>query len=249
MINLRTRRQKVQHARQTVRLLDRLEVAAQRRIKPAIVALAMAHAGKGSVVAAEQTLKRAIETTGEVAVRAFYERYRSTKKEAQIFTETKADTEDEFLDRQFEFIVERSAAKVTAISERTRLRVKSILADAVDEALGPAEIARTLRDEIEVFSQSRAMTIARTETHAYAMSSELAAVQDDAEAEDFTMEKEWVSTNDDRTRPDHVDANGQTVALDDDFTVGGANLAHPGDPDGDPGQVINCRCVMVYSVK
>ena len=43
----------------------------------------------------------------------------------------------------------------------------------------------------------------------------------------------------------HRAANGQTVGIHEDFIVGGAALAFPGDPAGPPEEVINCRCVSV----
>lgn len=57
--------------------------------------------------------------------------------------------------------------------------------------------------------------------------------------------KEWLATNDERTRPDHAAANGQRVAVDARFDVGGEMLAHPGDPNGSPENTINCRCTVI----
>lgn len=57
--------------------------------------------------------------------------------------------------------------------------------------------------------------------------------------------KEWLATNDERTRPDHAAANGQRVAVDARFDVGGEMLSHPGDPNGSPENTINCRCTLV----
>jgi len=55
-------------------------------------------------------------------------------------------------------------------------------------------------------------------------------------------QREWVSTLDDRIRPDHAAANGQIVGINDMFTVGGESLRFPGDPMASPSQTINCRC-------
>ncbi len=57
--------------------------------------------------------------------------------------------------------------------------------------------------------------------------------------------KMWQSMGDDRVRPDHEDADGQEVAIDDTFTVGGEDLAYPGDPSASAAQTYNCRCVVV----
>lgn len=53
--------------------------------------------------------------------------------------------------------------------------------------------------------------------------------------------KQWVATNDDRTRDSHAEMNGETVDADDEFSNG---CAYPGDPAGEPEEVFNCRCTM-----
>jgi hypothetical protein len=63
---------------------------------------------------------------------------------------------------------------------------------------------------------------------------------------DDTMTKQWLATDDQRTRPDHFHADGQIVAMTGVFTVGGWSLAYPGDPTGPAGEVINCRCTLGY---
>jgi hypothetical protein len=53
----------------------------------------------------------------------------------------------------------------------------------------------------------------------------------------------WLATlQDDRTREAHADAHGQTRLLGESFDVGGESLRHPGDPQGSPENIINCRC-------
>lgn len=65
------------------------------------------------------------------------------------------------------------------------------------------------------------------------------------------MEKVWIATLDSRTRHDHAAADGQTMAEDKPFTVGGYKLMFPGDmASGAPGHLLyNCRCTMIAKVK
>lgn len=63
------------------------------------------------------------------------------------------------------------------------------------------------------------------------------------------MEKQWLATLDGRTRHDHAMADGQTVAEDKPFRVGGYELMFPGDPRGPGHEVYNCRCSMIAKVK
>lgn len=63
----------------------------------------------------------------------------------------------------------------------------------------------------------------------------------------YALDKVWLATDDERTRESHADADGQQVAIDQPFEVGDTELMYPGDPDADdPGEVVNCRCTLVY---
>lgn len=55
----------------------------------------------------------------------------------------------------------------------------------------------------------------------------------------------WTSQADDRVRPDHEDADGQTVGPNEAFDVGGELLMFPGDPAGSEAQTANCRCILM----
>jgi hypothetical protein len=68
-----------------------------------------------------------------------------------------------------------------------------------------------------------------------------------AQQSGLTLQKEWLATDDAHTRPTHRDADGQTVAMDEPFIVGGAELQYPGDPDGPSQEVVMCRCTPIYS--
>lgn len=63
------------------------------------------------------------------------------------------------------------------------------------------------------------------------------------------LEKRWLAALDGRTRHDHAAADGQTVAEDEPFTVGGEKLMYPGDASGSPWNIYNCRCTMIAQVK
>jgi hypothetical protein len=61
--------------------------------------------------------------------------------------------------------------------------------------------------------------------------------------------KRWLATEDQRTRPDHREADGQTVPFSQPFIVGGFQMQHPHDPDAPAKEVINCRCVELLEIK
>jgi hypothetical protein len=60
---------------------------------------------------------------------------------------------------------------------------------------------------------------------------------------EYKTNKRWLSVHDERTRHPHLDADGQTVAVNGMFNVGGEELEFPGDPSAKPENTINCRCV------
>ena len=66
-----------------------------------------------------------------------------------------------------------------------------------------------------------------------------------AEADGIILQKEWVSTNDGRTRHSHAMLDGAIVDQDKKFENG---LMFPGDPSGRPEEVYNCRCTLVAKV-
>lgn len=135
--------------------------------------------------------------------------------------------------------------RITSITETTRANIIGAVARGFDEGLGQQAIAAFVLDVVADMATSRAAMIARTETHGAANYGSFAA----AEETGLELEKEWISAEDSRTRPDHEAANGQRVPMDSSFDVGGEALMYPGDPSGSAEQVINCRCTVGYVVK
>jgi hypothetical protein len=92
---------------------------------------------------------------------------------------------------------------------------------------------------------NRATVVARTETIGARNAGRYDAFRAMAEEADEELEKLWLATSDNRTRPTHRLADGQRVPLDGRFNVGGFELAFPGDPSGPAQEVIQCRCTML----
>jgi len=97
-------------------------------------------------------------------------------------------------------------------------------------------------------AKSRAMTIARTETHKAANVSQFTRAEMAATDSGLDVQIEWISTNDGRVRDSHRSTNGQIVAIGEKFNVGGTKMKYPSDPSGGAANVINCRCVLGYHV-
>lgn len=67
-----------------------------------------------------------------------------------------------------------------------------------------------------------------------------------ATADGIILAKEWIATNDSRTRHSHAVLDGAIVDQDKKFDNG---LMFPGDPNGRPEEVWNCRCTVAAVVK
>lgn len=94
---------------------------------------------------------------------------------------------------------------------------------------------------------ARARLIARTET----VAATNGAAIENARAFVIPMRKRWSAVLDGRTREDHRKLDNDTVGMNEKFKVVDADgitrqMNFPGDKEGGPGQVCNCRCVVVF---
>ncbi len=147
-----------------------------------------------------------------------------------------------FTDKARQWVSSQAYMKSTYVTETTHAIVKQVIDYGIENGLGEKEIASNLKDHfVSDASESRARTIARTEVHNAASF----GMQDGAEETGIGLTREWVAVNDERTREDHADADGQIVGMDEPFDVGGESLDYPGD--GSAEQSINCRCTVAYN--
>lgn len=70
-----------------------------------------------------------------------------------------------------------------------------------------------------------------------------------AEADGIVLQKQWLATDDGRTRHWHAELDGQTVKQDGVFSNAVGLIKYPGDPGAHPSNVYNCRCSMRAVVK
>ncbi len=61
--------------------------------------------------------------------------------------------------------------------------------------------------------------------------------------------KQWLATLDDRTRHWHASLDGEIVDYDEPFENELGEIMFPGDPAADPGNIFNCRCTLIPSIK
>ncbi len=136
----------------------------------------------------------------------------------------------------------QAARRVTRITAQVEEEIRRAIQEGHAAEEGTRAIGRRIRTSVDGMSRARSEMIARTDTHAAAEhgSYEMAL------ASGIDLEKDWGSTEDNRTRRTHAEADGQTVGVFDLFRVGETLLRYPGDPDGSAEEIINCRCVALY---
>jgi uncharacterized protein with gpF-like domain len=139
------------------------------------------------------------------------------------------------------FISKTALEKAVSINKTTASLVRDAIQKGQDDGLGELEIADLIKEKTGgAIAESRARTIARTEIHNAASYGMQAA----AEETQLPMMREWVAVEDERTREEHSQADGQQRGMDEPFDVGGEALDRPGD--GSPENSVNCRCTLIY---
>lgn len=105
-------------------------------------------------------------------------------------------------------------------------------------------MADDLQKRITTMSRDSAIRTARTAVtgaqNAGRMDSYAAA-----EKMGIKLKKEWLATLDSRTRHSHAMLDGEQVAQDKKFSNG---CRFPGDPQGPPWEIYNCRCTLVAAL-
>ena len=103
------------------------------------------------------------------------------------------------------------------------------------------QLATRLRGSAGLTAKS-AVLVARTQVIEASNAGSIAT----ARVSGLEMQKEWIATPDERTRPAHKEADGQKVDLNGTFTVGGYQADAPGDPSLPPALRYRCRCTLGY---
>lgn len=245
-------RDRAREARRQGRILDLLE----RRFAPMFRSefnrvsreLITAYTVTGSVPPLPESHERKItllyRRMCQMAIQAFGDRIFSQGKSIGLTLEHKS-----FLDVFERYATEYVAAeavrqKITSVTETTRSNIIDIIDSLNKEDVSITLIGRELAKKIPGINRDRGVLIARTETHGAANYGADAAARETG----LQLNKEWVTVADGRTRQEHVSADGQVVAMDQPFVVGGERLMFPGDPNGSASNVINCRCQVSHIV-
>lgn len=143
-----------------------------------------------------------------------------------------------------ERILDQVGARIRDADKSTRDAIRTVIGRAQSEGWTVPETAAAIKEHIVELSDSTATQLARTDLIGTSNASADTAAKMVLPA-DGTV-KTWKSAGDHLVRPEHQEADGQTVPLHAPFIVGGEALQFPGDPHGSDSTVINCRCVSLY---
>lgn len=127
------------------------------------------------------------------------------------------------------------------VNETTWAALKDALGEGMDAGESIDQLSERVKGIFTDATQRRAEVIARTEVVSAFNSGGLAA----AKASGVVTGKTWLSALDTRVRDSHAEAHGQTVGIDEDFTVGSGSGPAPGDL-GVAEEDIQCRCTMTW---
>jgi uncharacterized protein with gpF-like domain len=117
---------------------------------------------------------------------------------------------------------------------------------ALETGEGMAAAAQRVNEVLQTGIKD-ATRIARTEAGTAVQSADY-TIATELKSAGVAARHTWLATSDDRTRPSHDDADGQTVDIGTPFIVGGEELMHPLDPNGEASEVINCRCTTLLEI-
>lgn len=123
-------------------------------------------------------------------------------------------------------------------------QITASVTSSILQGLSIKHMADNLQKRITTMSRDSAIRTARTAVtgaqNAGRMDSYAAA-----EKMGIKLKKEWLATLDARTRHSHAMLDGEQVAQDKKFSNG---CRFPGDPQGPPWEIYNCRCTLVAAV-
>ena len=131
--------------------------------------------------------------------------------------------------------------------DRVYASARAVLASAVEASWSAAQTASKLSEALSLATGAVEQTVIEMHARTEATGAWNAEAVDRMRSEG-AMSKQWSAAGDSHVRPEHAEADGQVVGIDEAFIVGGESLMFPGDPDGSDAMIDNCRCVTVEGV-
>lgn len=131
----------------------------------------------------------------------------------------------------------RHARKITRINDTVKNQIREVVIAGLQEGKPTIEIGEDIKKVFQA-QRNRLNTIARTETTSILND----FVLEEAKMRDFTY-KIWLTAHDEAVRHTHQAQDYSRVGIEEVFPNG---LYYPGDVNGKPEEVINCRCSLIF---
>lgn len=145
--------------------------------------------------------------------------------------------------RLAELFLESAINRLVAIGDLVWNTARTQMLEGMQAGESIAEIRERLVETVNI-AAPRAEVIARTEVIGASNAGSYAEMK----ATGLNATKEWIATEDHRTRPSHEKIDGQEVDIDGKFIVGGYAMSYPHDPSGPPQETISCRCTLGWDI-
>ncbi len=127
------------------------------------------------------------------------------------------------------------------LGEAVQYTLRETLAHAYENGLNVRDTSALIQQKIAGAAPAQAEMLARTDLNSLSNGSSHAAAQLAQMGY-----KTWLSALLPTTRPEHAEAHGQTVSLNDTFSVGGEDADYPGDPALSDAMSCGCVCTVAY---
>jgi HK97 family phage portal protein len=159
-------------------------------------------------------------------------------------------------DGRRQILNDRALQSFEYMNKTTTENVMEIISDGIEKQQTVDQMVRSLKDLFVNPDEigGRLERIVRTETLTAASLGQAASMNDAGKILP-NLKKSWVNAGDDRVRgtkssdgADHVGLQGVIVDFDKPFTDprSGTKMMYPRDTNGEAGDVINCRCAIIY---
>lgn len=122
-----------------------------------------------------------------------------------------------------------------------RVKIRLVVTDGLKNGRSIPDIADRLErvTNMDIGAAFRAARTACTNAENKAKLDAMYVLRDEFGVD---VKKQWYATLDNRTRTGHREMHGEIRELEEPFSNG---LQYPGDTNGDPGEVWNCRCTLI----
>ena len=142
----------------------------------------------------------------------------------------------------------QGAKQIKRVTETTKDIVRRVVKNGLIDGVSTSNIAKEIESKVKELGKKRAITIARTEVH----NSMMFAREVNFKRAGFQYWR-WISSKDERVRGNkptdrfnHIQNDNVIRKIGDKFPSG---ITRPGDPLGEPGNIINCRCDVIPATK